>query len=417
MPLHGFRHFMVLGLLLPQTSWAVDRIVEEFAVAPNYSSISAAVSAAVDGDRIVIKNRSGGQPWSESVIINKDLQFLSYTGNTQFLVLGDWSVQVATGRKVVINGMYNQQGGVFRSGNGTERGTHVSIIGCHFTDGSVSFDDPSCELDLLATTVEHGIVRLSYGSVVGCTIITNFSAPLSIQGSTGVYYDTCSVIGNKLLNNNYGGSSSDGLRIQPAGQVMHVRNNFIRCPGTAIEVNDSGASGMENRIWNNTLLLAGSASPVYTGVELGELSAGTMWDLRNNLIVDQTSNGTSRGIHAFTATTGTVTVLYNHLSELNEPITNGFTLVGYNTTTGITSVDFDNGTVGVPSASIDGADPDPAFTDLDLSPGDVGAYGGSYTLTNFFPAQVNGARITQVVFPHAIREGTNLRLRAVAIDR
>ena len=49
-------------LALSLSAGATDRIVEEFGSSPTYPSINAAVTAAVDGDRIVVKNRAGNIP-------------------------------------------------------------------------------------------------------------------------------------------------------------------------------------------------------------------------------------------------------------------------------------------------------------------------------------------------------------------
>lgn len=49
---------------------AADLIVEEFGTAPTYASITAAVAASVDGDRIIIKNRAGDIPWIENITIS-----------------------------------------------------------------------------------------------------------------------------------------------------------------------------------------------------------------------------------------------------------------------------------------------------------------------------------------------------------
>lgn len=49
--------------------------------------------------------------------------------------------------------------------------------------------------------------------------------------------------------------------------------------------------------------------------------------------------------------------------------------------------------------------------------GDAGAYGGSYTLNNFFPLHTGAARVYMTGHPFNIRSGTTLRVRANAWDR
>ena len=110
--------------LVASQAIATDRIVEEFGVPPTYPNVNAAVTAAVDGDRIIIKNRAGDIPWIENITIDKSLQFLSYADNGFFVVQGNYTVQAATGRQVTIIGMRNTAGNI----TGTSSGTLLSLI-------------------------------------------------------------------------------------------------------------------------------------------------------------------------------------------------------------------------------------------------------------------------------------------------
>src|SRR5690554_1947736 len=91
-------------------SFAADRVVEEFGFPPAYSSIGAAVAAAEDGDRIIIKNRAGNIPWIENITINKSLQFLSHANDDFFIVQGDYTIEFIPGLEVDIVGMRNTSG-------------------------------------------------------------------------------------------------------------------------------------------------------------------------------------------------------------------------------------------------------------------------------------------------------------------
>ena len=71
------RAFAILILCLTAIStYAVDRIVQESGGPGTFASINAAVTAAADGDRIIIVNRAGGLSWTEDVNISKSLTFL-----------------------------------------------------------------------------------------------------------------------------------------------------------------------------------------------------------------------------------------------------------------------------------------------------------------------------------------------------
>jgi hypothetical protein len=104
---------------------AVDRIVEEFGVAPAFPNIASAITAASDGDRIIIKNRAGDIPWIETINVNKSLEFLSFQDNGFFIVQGNWTITSATGRVVRIIGMRNTAGNISFSGGGSVARSHL----------------------------------------------------------------------------------------------------------------------------------------------------------------------------------------------------------------------------------------------------------------------------------------------------
>lgn len=100
----------------------------------------------------------------------------------------------------------------------------------------------------------------------------------------------------------------------------------------------------------------------------------------------------------------------------NTPISTGFTYEGNNTIN--QSVTFQaDGELNNAPAAVDGGNPAAPFYDLDLSIGDAGAYGGSYTLDNFFPLHTGAARVYMTGHPFNLRSGATLRVRANAWDR
>ena len=82
--------------------FAADLVVQDGGPTGTYSTISAAVAAAVDGDRIVINNTSTGLARNENVTINKSLTLLSAVDNQRHLVLGNYTIEHAPGREVTI---------------------------------------------------------------------------------------------------------------------------------------------------------------------------------------------------------------------------------------------------------------------------------------------------------------------------
>ncbi|MCG8701674.1 MAG: hypothetical protein MI922_26720, partial [Bacteroidales bacterium] len=69
------------------------------------------------------------------------------------------------------------------------------------------------------------------------------------------------------------------------------------------------------------------------------------------------------------------------------------------------------------STAIDGAVPNEQYYDLDLTIGDAGAYGGSYTLTNFFPIHTGSTRVYIIKSPFVVNSGNNINFNAESYDR
>ena len=98
---------LLLSFLFLHQIRANDIVVEEFGLPPAYATITDAVNAAADGDRIIIKNRAGNIPWIENVIITKALEFLPFENDTFFVVQGNYTVNIASGKTVTFIGMRN----------------------------------------------------------------------------------------------------------------------------------------------------------------------------------------------------------------------------------------------------------------------------------------------------------------------
>lgn len=55
--------FSTIAMLFSVVASAADLYVRDFGAGGAYSSISAAITAAVDGDRIIIQPKAGGIPY------------------------------------------------------------------------------------------------------------------------------------------------------------------------------------------------------------------------------------------------------------------------------------------------------------------------------------------------------------------
>ncbi|MCB0792096.1 MAG: hypothetical protein H6595_02080 [Flavobacteriales bacterium] len=405
---------LTTALLTALPLLATDRVVEEFGQAPAYASITAAVSAAVDGDRIIIKNRAGNIPWIENITVAHSLDFLSYTNDDFFYVQGTYTIVGATGRTVTIVSMYNTSGSIAYTSGGTARGTTIRVLDGHFVNGDILLADGTCQAEIAGCTLEDGAVAFDFGKVVGCDIDASQTSAPGIEvspGGSSPQPDTCAIIGNKVKSI----VSYEGIFVNTGAQVVHIRNNYIQHGWMGIQVYGGNTTGVQNLIWNNTITAYTGQFTTY-GIDMANTSAGSVWEIMNN-VVTRTWSGTNRGINNDSGNQGQINVYYNHVSNnVSTPIDAGFTFTANNTTNEAITLNTD-GTFSSAPSCIDGGNPAPVFFDLDLSIGDVGAYGGSYTLDNFFPLHTGAARVYLTGHPFNVRTGATLRVKGMSYDR
>lgn len=396
---------------------AADRIVEEFGVAPTYPNIASAVAAAVDGDRIIVKNRAGEIPWIENITIDKSLEFLSYTNDGYFVVQGSYSIVPATGRMVLINGMRNTAGSVqAAAGTSAVRGTRVRVIDCYLLNGGVALANQYYDVDVVGCTLVSGAVGLYYGNVVGsdidCSAINDEA--IRVGGTTGGFaLDTCAIIGNKVK----GRIGYDAIFVTGIHQVYHIRNNYVQHGWSGINVYEGNTSAVQNLIWNNTVTAYNGNFSTY-GILIANTSASSIWEVMNNAVT-ATWGGDNRGIWKDSGNQGQINVYFNHVTNTisgSSAISPDFTFQGSNTIDQPITLNPDGTFSNAPSA-VNGGNPAAPFYDLDLSTGDAGAYGGSYTLNNFHPLHTGAARVFMTGHPFNVRQGSTLRVKAQAFDR
>lgn len=410
----SFRHAGLFTLLLASAARATDRIVEEFGVAPTYPNITAAVAAAVDGDRIVVKNRAGNIPWIENIAITKSLQFLSFANDDFFYVQGDYTITAAPGRAVTIIGMRNTAGNILGTGSGGDRDTKVRVMDSYFVNGSVTMNLDFFDVDLVSSKLVNGAVSICYGNVVGNDIdASQLAGGIKVQPSTAAGpLDTCAIIGNKVKS----AAGADGIFVNTTAQVVHIRNNYVQHGYMGLRIYAGNTSGVQNLVWNNTITAWTGNFTTYA-IDFANTNAGSIWEVMNNAVTATWSGGQNRGINKDSNNFGQINVYFNHVhNALFTPISADFTFVGNNTTDQQLLLNAD-GTFATAPAAIDGGNPSPVFSDLDLSPGDAGAYGGSYTLNNFFPLHTGAARVYMTGHAFNVRTGSTLRVKATAFDR
>ncbi len=390
----------VLGLIMMITCTAsgTDLVVQDSGPVGTYASIGAAVTASVDGDRIIINNKVSALPWIEDITINKSLTFLSAVDNQQFLVLGTYTVEHAPGREVNIIGMDNSGGTVNASGSGATSATIVNLMSCKFLAANISFNAYYFELNVASCNFGYGTyIRLTDGSIIGNDLG---------GGDVEIYSDnvsgtkTVKVIGNMSIR--YITSYTQSHYVLISNNYMRNTVNYL---AYSIHIRGSKVGPKENIIRNNSITTNDYGIVLNTG------SAGSFY-IFNNVIAD---HGTADyGIQNLS--TGTVTAAYNYI----EYGFNMATIVGVSSLiSNSTPFSFDINSDGSNTASntIDGGAPGLDYYDLDLTRNDAGCLGGSYTINNFHPITGTSSKVYFLEMPQEIIIGNSNAVKGYSFDR
>jgi len=231
---------------------AVDLQVKESGAGGAYTSISAAHTAANDGDRIIIETRSGGAAYIENITITKSVQLLSNVEGGLYKVQGDIDIVTTTPKEVTIIGM-DITGNIIASSNGPSASrTNVRVLYSTVL-GRINFDKNNFDV-IVANCTINGQVTIRSGKIIGNTISHNTSNTVSIKteatNHAPALSDTIQVVGNRIscLSNTYYAitASSDD-------HFYDISNNYIYYGkrGISIANFNSNTVGTDN-INNNT---------------------------------------------------------------------------------------------------------------------------------------------------------------------
>jgi hypothetical protein len=416
---------MAMGLAL--SAHASDWIVEENGVAPNFATIQSAVTAAVSGDRIFVKNKAGNVPYNENVTINKSLSILAYDPDGTYYVFGTYTVNaIAGGGEVTFIGMTNNSGSIVAGSTGTLAApTRINVLGCNFLVGSYSGNLLGFVSHIAGNNFYSGSISTRTATITGNFVNGSINVA-DIGGTvTGYTEDTLYVCGNRLMGSLGGGLGGGGINWSNTSDYCWIANNWVSYNGNGIVVSGAKtAAGGANVIENNSV----ESSTAYNNAISfsATIAAGATVRIMNNSLNDISTGECCTGNPEYAVQFGTVA-------------TGAFVNVDYNvyknyinglSTASAALVSFTGNTVG--GASFDNADPtgictapecinlgSPStdYTDLDLTRNDVGVSGGSYNGTNFWPNQTGGARVYLVKTPRTVVQSSTINAKGDSFDR
>ncbi|MES2557630.1 MAG: hypothetical protein V4604_15850 [Bacteroidota bacterium] len=406
---------LLLTFLFSNLVFATDRVVQQGGPVGTYASISAAITAAVDGDVVIINNRTDGLPWIEALSINKSLTFVSAVDNVQWWMEGTVNVIMAEGRAVTIIGCRNTAA----SGTFTKTGTtpvNRTVVNILYSDITSDINMGSAGINFYLGSSKARDVSCSFGKLYG-----NDIRSLVFNADAVATEDINQIIGNRIGAVN--AANSFAFSYLSTTQYLFCSNNYVRTANQSAMIVSALKSGaITNRIVNCALVCASTASQGnnFAGLFLSQPS-GTL-TVENCALgaafVNSSfgSSGLYASLQAQALTTFTYNIYFNQfpwgynasgsLNNLNSAHTS---YTNFNT----------DGTFLSGTGHIDAGNPTNACLDLDLSRNDVGMMGGSYSLANFLPymSNVESSRVNFMNTPRVVNQGGTVSVQVIGYDK
>lgn len=382
--------FIAIASLVTSIASATDLYVRNLGAGGAYATVSAAIAAASDGDRIIIKPKTTGTgAYVENLTINKSLTFVSETIYNRYFIQGSINIIPQAGRVVTISGL--------SSGNFT---IYNITVAAPTTGGRTTVNLLNCDLNNVDTTQANtttnmsgcavsGYVFFSHGRLTG-NQVQRINA-YNTSADSVLAADEVEIIGN---------SASFPITNQQSSYSFKMYNNFT----TGFNIYGSKPNSA-NEIINNTIYdpNGGDVAPIYiTGN--GDPGSGGNIAIMNNAIsfVVVKTNFCIQSDNI-----ATVTASYN--VSTNAFVTEGNITQSNNT--GAVNMNFDNTFYTVTGGNVNAGNPALIYTDLDLTRNDAGHYGGSNSWENYWPADGGGMpQVNYLVTPRAILNANTLNV-------
>lgn len=389
--------FMAFAGLFSTMASAADLYVRATGAGGAYTTVSAAITAANNGDRIIIQPKTDGSAYVENLTINKSLTFVSETNYNKYFIRGTVTISPAAGRVVTISNLSSGNFTIYNvvvSGATTGGRTTVNLMNCYLNN--VDGTPANTTTNMSGCTV-GGYVLFSHGRITG-NIVQRMTA-YNTSSDTSMATTDVEMIGN---------ASSMAIANQQSSYNFKFYNNFT----TGIGVYGAKASGT-NEIVNNTIYEpnGGDIAPIYIALNGSPGTGGNITIMNNaiSFVVAQTN--------ACIDNSGNVAVVNASYNVSTNPFVTAGTITQSNNT-GSVNMNFNNTAYTVTGGNVNAGNPAVSYTDLDLTRNDAGHYGGSNSWANYFPAD-NGGRpqVNYLVTPRAILSTGTLNVTGSAYSK
>lgn len=378
--------FIALASLLTSMASAADLYVRDLGAGGSYSTISAAITAANDGDRIIIRPKAGSLPFIENLTIEKSLSFVSEINFSKYILQGTITVTPAAGRVVTINNLQiSGTNAITVSGDTTGGRTTLNVL--NSTTAGVNTGVANTTLNMSGCT--GAAIAMTHGRITGNKITSiNINTPtIDTNPST----DDIEIIANAISAN------GTAINLNQKNYNFRILNNFA---GTGIVTISAVKNDSTNEIINN-VISSTNTSNANNSIQVSSPAGftGLISILNNVFYYVGPTFGT---FYPVTASGVSCYVYYNvsNYSVTMPTITNS----GNNITASIT-LNTTNYTVN--GLAPNTGSPEDDFADIDLSRNDRGNFGGSDSWANYWPTTVgNKPQVNYLKTPRRIYTGT-----------
>ena len=370
--------FTILTFLTATSIFATDRFVDPNLSSGNgttlFTSITSAVNAAVNGDRIIIASTTYNEP---ALTISKSLQIMPQTPGTTINFNANITISGFAGMKLEIIGInlgiYSFSSNSITSGSYTNR-AKISIIEC--TSTNININNEYYESNIIKNIVSNEIT-FKFGNIVSntCSSIKLTDESLSSQNINEKNFMVANTVTNILVYNDdfkvvVANNSLSGLLFKRWNADSQIKNYIIN-----------------NNFSNNSNLLVSYINvPYYNIVVSSNLFLGT----NVSSFGFQCNSNCYVGCYSSESTSNQCNFGGQYPSQFPTPSVPGFFEWSYN------GIDIN---CTIPSAgnplvltkivgptdAINGGNPNHNYYDIDLSINDRGINGGPYSNFNYNP--------------------------------
>ena len=397
---------------------AADLYVNSSGATGTYTSLTAAVQAANDGDRIIISTLMN---LVENVTINKSVTVTSASAGTTFTLNGTMTIEAVANKEIRIIG-----GDI--SALSFSSGTATDTTACKFylVDSQVNTDINAniygLSFNMLYCEDDDLSVDFKFGSIMGSSL-SYFQLS---SGSGTAQNDTTYILANKFTSE---------CNINNQDHNYFVANNFFYVPNSRqLYINFSKPSNSGwNNILNNTFARYNSGYNAYSNnlyfannYDYSNLNLFNNYFLHNNNSSSSQYYNTHIGPSSLTTSHQPV-VQYNVFacpnwsssagiywnSNLNSSNYNNYLESTSNYTYSTT-----DGKITVGANAINKGNPSIQYYDIDMTRNDMGTYGGPYTWENYHDTTSNGrGRVFNLDMPFEIWMGQTPTIKADAVHK